>query len=452
MYNPFKKLLVFTTMLSMSVMLFAQSSLNSPYSRYGLGDLSTMNFAPVTMMGGISAGYADAYFTNVDNPASLGALTATSFEVGFDAIRKSLKVGDEKEAFWGGNLNYFSLAFPLINSVNRLLDRRSSDFNWGMSISLLPNSRVSHYNSNDEFIEGVGNITREYAGSGGTNRVMIGNGAKYKNWYFGLNLGYMFGSIKDERAVLYEDVTTSANYSLQESAYRGFFWKLGTQYELDLSNGKGAEDPRAIKSLRFGLTYNSKWNFTTVSYAFDAIKSSNYAGLSDDFADEETDTISVTDALKQTGTYPGEMSLGMTYRRGTKWVAGVNFRMGAWSNYENESQGENLNLANAYEFGIGGQWVPDATSYRFYHRRMMYRAGFTFGQDPRMIDGEQIKTWRLHAGIGLPVVLSRQLSFINLGVEYGNNGGNIPIREGVFRFNVGFTLNNNLWFYKRKYD
>jgi len=82
----------------------------------------------------------------------------------------------------------------------------------------------------------------------------------------------------------------------------------------------------------------------------------------------------------------------------------------------------------------------------------MYRGGLRFGTDPRSINGSQIKQFSLNAGIGLPVVVSRQLSFINLGLNYRRLGGNIPIKEGLFGFNVGVTLNNNLWFLKRKFD
>ena len=93
-------------------------------------------------------------------------------------------------------------------------------------------------------------------------------------------------------------------------------------------------------------------------------------------------------------------------------------------------------LTNAYRLSMGFQYIPDATSYNSYLKRAAYRAGISFGTDPRMINGEQIKQYELNLGIGLPVVVSRQLSFINLGLNYGRFGGNIPIKENIVGINV----------------
>ena len=82
--------------------LDAQISGNSPYSRFGLGDLTSGNFVHLQSMGGISAAYGDAYQTNLRNPASLARLQATSFETGFDVSRSSLKSSDQSAKFLGG--------------------------------------------------------------------------------------------------------------------------------------------------------------------------------------------------------------------------------------------------------------------------------------------------------------------------------------------------------------
>ncbi len=441
--------------IGISIHALAQVKADSPYSRFGIGDLTNQNFAAVQSMGGISAGFADAYYTNLSNPASLAALNATSFEVGFDALNSQLRKGDQKSGFWTGNLKYFSLAFPLINPVNRVLDRKSADFNWGMSFALTPNSRVGYFTSVEEDLPEIGRIKREYAGDGGTNRFTFGNGVQYKKWRFGLNMGYLFGAIEDEKAVLFRELLlASNNYQSTRASYRGFFWNAGLQYEVDLSKGKGKEDARAARSITLGLSGHSQWGFHTVSDELSTLKDVSYLGLNDEFTDEVTDTLSYQEGVKNDGKMPGELSLGAVYRRSNKLLLGVNFKTSAWSKYRNDlkSDQQGGELDNAYQFSIGGQYVPDATSYRYYYRRMYYRAGLNFGTDPRTFQGEQIKNFAVNLGFGLPIVLSRQLSFINLGVTYGRNGGDIPVKINFFRFNVGVTLNNNLWFYKRKFN
>ena len=51
-----KKALIGTLMLAGSLSALAQSSINSPYTRYGLGELSDRGFANNAAMGGV--GYA----------------------------------------------------------------------------------------------------------------------------------------------------------------------------------------------------------------------------------------------------------------------------------------------------------------------------------------------------------------------------------------------------------
>ncbi|NND05729.1 MAG: hypothetical protein HKN87_05060 [Saprospiraceae bacterium] len=444
------------TLLGLGVIFgsYAQVKTDSPYSRFGIGDLVDQNFAPLRAMGGISAAFSDPYLTNLANPASLAMLKATSFEVGFDALNSQLSNGDQKESLWTGNLNYFSLAFPLINPVNRLLDRKSEDFNWGMSFALTPNSRVGYFTSIEEDLPQIGNIVREYGGDGGTNRFSFGNGVQYKQWRFGLNMGYLFGTIEEERAVLFQEIVlASNNYQATNASYRGFFWNAGIQYEIDLSTGKGKEDARTAQSLTLGLTGHSRWNFRTVSDNISTLKDITYKGLNDEFPDEITDTLSFSKGQENQGKMPGSISFGAVYKHSTKWILGANFSSSAWSKYENGLKSEEgSNLDNAFQVSLGAQYVPDASSYRYFYRRISYRAGINFGTDPRTFQGEQIKNFTLNVGFGLPIVLSRQLSFINLGVAYGRYAGNIPVKTNFVRFNVGVTLNNNLWFYKRKFN
>lgn len=432
----------------------AQNNVNSPYSRYGLGDLFSDQFVPAQTMGSISAAFSDPYHSNLSNPASLASLQATSFELGFDVFNSTLKVpsNGQSESYWGGNLNYFSLAFPVINPVNRLYDRRSQDFNWGMGFALLPLSRVNHYSSIEKELDQIGRIREENEGSGGLNKVLWSHGFKYKRFYGGFSIGYLFGTILNEQSVIYRDLPLAFdNYSFNEANYRGLVLKGGLQYTIDLSNGKGEENVRDVKMITLGLSSAARTRFRTLSTDFVALKGVTFQGLSDEFPeDDETDTLSYQTDIERFGKLPGDLSLGLVYHRGARWLVGTNITFLNGSGYENDLS--DYRLKNAVQMGIGFQYTPDVTSFNSYWKRVMYRAGFEFGTDPRVVNGEQIKVFSLNAGIGMPVVVSRQVSFINLGLYYGNHSGSIPIKENVLGFRVGVTLNNNLWFLKRKFN
>ena len=380
-------------------------------------------------------------------------MTNTSFEIGIDASYSRLKDGQNEAGFWGGNINYLSLAFPLINPVNRLLDQKEPDFNWGLNLALMPFSRVSYDNSIEEEMVDIGSVNRQFKGSGGINQVLIGNGLRYKNFCIGLNLGYLFGKIRNERAVLYGDyIIPFHNHYSDEVSYTGLHWNAGIQYKYIISKGKAQEDERGMRSITFGLYGNSPINIKTTSNFLHAkVRQSNsYFGLGSDLRREELDTLSSGIALEQDGKLPAEISLGAAYHHGNKWVLGINFKTSNWSRYENLADLGSFD--NTWEFSIGSQFIPDINSYNYFHHRIRYRAGAFFGMDPRVIENEQLKNFGLTLGLGLPIVAQRQLSFVNLGFEYGRRAGDVLLKENYVKFYLGITLNNNLWFYKRKFN
>jgi hypothetical protein len=455
MYHWIKKVVVVGFCLLIGFKLLAQTSTNSPYSRFGIGDPVSENFVASHSMGGLAAAFTDPYMTNLANPASLGNLQSTSFEIGFETKKSNYSSMSEKASFWGGSLNYFSLAFPVLNPINRVLDRKALDFNWGMSLSLLPLSRVNFSTSVDESLDGIGEALKEYKGSGGTNKVMWGNGFKYKDLYFGLKVGYLFGKINNERTIIFQDLMTPYHdYFRDDVSYRGFVWNAGLQYILELSPKEEKTDARFKKTITFGLYGNSVTSMNTYSNQFYARKGLFYSGLTDNFDASETDTLVHSTDFRESGKLPSQFGFGILLKNGQKWMAGFNVETAGWSKFENQTTlGK---FSNTWTFSIGGEYTPEADSYRFYYKKIRYRAGLVVGKDPRIIENrenqDQLSKFGLNLGFGLPIVISRQASFINLGVEYGHLGGDVPIKENFVAFNVGVTLNNNLWFYKRKFN
>jgi hypothetical protein len=76
-----KKIGVAALLLFLCFNLKAQ--VNSPYSRYALGDLVSGQNIVNRGMGGVAAAYYDYRSVNFVNPASLANLKLTTFDVGF---------------------------------------------------------------------------------------------------------------------------------------------------------------------------------------------------------------------------------------------------------------------------------------------------------------------------------------------------------------------------------
>ena len=59
----------------------AQTTTDSPYSFYGLGDINSRAFANQRSMGGAGTALAEDAYVNTLNPATLGSLRKTTFSV-----------------------------------------------------------------------------------------------------------------------------------------------------------------------------------------------------------------------------------------------------------------------------------------------------------------------------------------------------------------------------------
>jgi hypothetical protein len=75
------------------------------------------------------------------------------------------------------------------------------------------------------------------------------------------------------------------------------------------------------------------------------------------------------------------------------------------------------------------------------------------GTDPRTLDGAQSQFWGVTLGAGFPIILPRQqISFLNIAFEGGRLGVANVLEETYFKISFGFTLNDNSWFFKRKFN
>jgi len=73
------------------ISLAKAQTLNSPYSRYGLGDIVPGQNVLNRGMGGLSAGYSDIRSVNFANPASYGRLVTTTLDIGVDLESRTIR-------------------------------------------------------------------------------------------------------------------------------------------------------------------------------------------------------------------------------------------------------------------------------------------------------------------------------------------------------------------------
>ncbi len=447
-FSKINRALAVALLLLSATFAFAQPKDNSPYSRIGLGDLVQQQFAASRGFGGLSAAYQHSYHINIENPASLAFLNATAFEVGLYAKRAELQDEerpDEEEIVYSGNLRYMSLAFPLQNPINRELERDKSPFRWGMHLSLVPYTQVGYDLEIKAAISEVDTTISNFIGTGGTYRFIWGNGVRYKNFAFGINTGFLFGNISQFSQTTLSEVDNSYDLLLDDDySISGIHLDLGAQYRHDFEspNNKGEIVPNG-KSIVIGAFGNLKRSYNTRAEQY------YRAQLFVEGATIDTDTILFAQDQVGEGRLPAEFTIGIMYQNANKLRVGAEFSSEKWSQFSNPI--EETRMEDVYSIALGGEWIPDATSYNSYVKRMQYRAGFRYGLDPRGVDGDL--TYRaITIGFGMPIISKGVQSYLDWGIEFGSFGKDNGLNEDFIRLTAGFTLNDRSWFFKRRYN
>lgn len=428
---------------------WSQVSENSPLSALGIGDMTPPALVAGQSLAGLYATYYNGYNVNLMNPASYAGLSATAFDVGFDISHITIQDPNSKQSAWGGNFKYLSLSFPLISPVNIVLDRKEQLFKMGMNISLLPVSKMD-YRINQKIIteEGV-SLRQQYGGKGGLNKLQFGTGAQYRNLSGGINVGVLFGSIKNEKSLTFEESFNSHHtYMVNDRAFSGVVWDAGLLYRLYLEKGK--EDSRKDRFLSFGIYGNSRLPVTIEQKILTLRKSGDYAGLDDPNPDRSTvDTIFADHPDRVSDNLPSQLGIGVSYSLSNRLQAGVNFALTNWESFKNT-----LNigsLRNSWESAASVEYTPNPNSLLNYWNRVSYRGTVYYNKDPRIIHSEGLDEKGIRVGLGMPIFQQRQMSYFNISLDYGQLKNNI-FKENFVRFNIGITLNNNLWFYKRRFE
>jgi len=428
--------------------IYGQQTENSPYSRFGLGEIADNNFNHLRQMGGLGASFIDAYHINIVNPASYSFLSATAFDVGLFAKYSSYSDNAQTSRLWSGNLEYLALAFPLKNPINEIYDGVKQKYKLGMAFALMPHSNVSYNILSTNIDPNLGQIERNYIGTGGTYKFMWGNSIKYKDISFGVNLGYLFGKTTYQKNLNFIEQPNSYNNRFSSDYnVNGFLWNAGLMYTKIL-NQKAIEKNRVLpaKRISLGIHGNSANGFNTTS---------NVLEIGEQRLPNLTNRDTIQNQIEQAGKgkLPAELGLGMTYYSGEKYSIGVNYHYSNWASYFNDANKEIVgSLANASKISLGGYYRPNYKSFDNFFERVYYRYGVFYQLDPREINGQKLNEYGFSVGLGMPFVFQRKISNVNLGAQFGQRGTNLPISEKYVKISLGVTFNDDEWFLKRKYN
>jgi hypothetical protein len=422
----------------------AQPTIYSPTSRIGLGQILDYEFIAQEAMGGISAAYHDNVYANPSNAASLAWLRTTSLDVGVYGSKNTINASDGTFDYWSGNITHLSLAFPIFNPINDLLDREERNYAWGMMMGLQPYSLVGYDILVENQDEELGTIQRQYTGNGGTYAVMWGTGFRYEELAIGLRLEYLFGDLKEESTVVFLDQFNSFQNIYRDDLNLGALrWDFGAQYKwvLDRAQKPDGSPGSEQQTLTFGATLQSRSNLNINESRFYRLEHNIY---------DVVDTLIFSEDEQADGVLPGGFSAGIFYQSKNRWDAGVDFNYASWGKYENDIRP--AELRNTWRISSGFGYTPDASDIDSYLKRMTYRAGFNYGLDPRVVNDKQIEEYSISLGFTLPFIGRRRSAYGNFSFKYGERAITNGISESYFRIGFGFTAADNQWFVQSKFD
>ena len=418
-----------------SVKVFGQ--INSPYSRYGLGDMYNSRNVVNKAMGSLATPTFDYQSVNFINPASYSRLQAVTFDVGVEYESRTLRNPEKTNKYTSGNLlfNYLALGMPLKKN-------KQGTTVWGLAFGLRPVSRMNYNVTENSRLSGIDSVSTIYEGTGGANRAFIGTGYRVKDFAFGINAGFLFGQndVSTRRIILNDTVAYYQTRYQNKTSYSKFFADAGFQW--DIKTGKETK-LRIGGNGYLGQKLNASSDLRRETY----IKSNSGA----------IDSIDVVLSQKDVPgeiTMPAGYSVGILFDQQDKFLIGVEWEQVMWTDYK--FLGKSENFGNSQMLRFGAQWIPTILPTKNYFRRVTYRAGFYTGKDAIIAAGDQLPVWAITAGAALPVRrwnnYSNQFTTINTSFEVGRRGkSSQPLSESFFKLNVGLSL-SDVWFFKRRYD
>ncbi len=406
----------------------------SPYSVYGIGELSAGGTATTRMMGGAGIGMRNRRILNLLNPAAVTARDSLSFMADFSMSATNTLY--QQDGFTSAhntfNINSLALSFPIWRSS-------------AMLVGLTPVSNMGYHFSTtvtDPALVGrVGNVEYTSSGSGSVYQLIIAGGATFWNRLsVGAEFQYYFGNLSKATTLTFEetsqrDIDNGFNLSLHSPSL-----KLGVQYEAALPDN-------------LFLTAGATWRMKAPLRGYvDDYQIATVSSVSDTLRFQ-------TDTLARSVSLPHELGFGLSLRKGDRWAANLDFTLADWtaSGFDAQRGFANkgaLPFAASVSRSIRGgfEFTPNRYDARYYLRRVTYRGGAYYNQAYYQVGGHRIDAYGLTFGLTLPIN-NRLYNGVSLGLELGRRGSIADglVRETYVNFHIGFNI-HDIWFRKYRYE
>ncbi len=401
----------------------AQDFGNSPYSRLGIGEMNNTNGSIRSFsMGNTGASAPNSNQLNLQNPALLYYNNTVIFELSVASQLKTLKEAEKSQRDGSTTLNAISMGFPISKR-------------WTAAVGLRPFSTVQYEATSSQSVAGDPNTTAlvKYSGEGTLSEVHFGHGVKIaKDLTLGASGSFVFGTIDNYFVSKLDGPAFQELVIIKETTHNGFLFKSGASYRHKIGT-------------KYQLGVGGVYNFASKLNADQRFMTERRTstGLFGTRGDSTID---------QKVSLPSGFQLGVSLDNSTNWSLNADVETKNWANFRSiEGKQE---FVDAMRVGLGGEYVPEPASPRYF-RRVAYRAGLSTGKTQYQIGGQQLNETAVTWGFTFPLgrALVTESYYLNLGFALGKRGTteNKLVQENFIRIQGGLSLNNR-WFVKRQLD
>lgn len=412
----------------------AQSGTNSPYSQYGLGQLSEQTSGFNRGMNGLGLGFREHNQVNYINPASYSSIDSLTFifDAGLSGQVTNFSENGQKKNANNADFEYAVAAFRASKHL-------------GVSFGIIPFTNIGYNYSISDYLNSDKSttFTNTYNGSGGMHQIYLGAGWEFvKGLSIGANVSYIWGDIDRSVVNSYSDGyinTLSKYYTATISSYRIDF---GLQYTLPLNKKN---------SLTLGLTYG-------LGHKLNSDPSCMVISTNTTTAVADTTSFTVNNGLE----IPTSFGAGLTWNNNNKLKLGADFTYQKWGDTKfpvykviNDVPSYSLSdeyYSDRYKLTIGGEFCNNETSRNFIDR-IRFRAGASYASSYYKVNGQDgPDEISVSVGFGIPIVNAyNNRSILNISGQWVRSEAPGMLKENTFRINIGITFNER-WFMKWKVE
>ena len=426
------KILASFVLATMTTSAFAQSNTNSPYSQFGLGDLTDQSVGFNKGMNGVGLAMRRGNEVNTMNPASYSAVDSLTmlFDAGLSGQITNYKENGKKMNGKSGGFDYVVGQFRAFKGV-------------GVTFGVLPYSNIGYNYSQSEYLNdaSITKMTTTNKGDGGMHQLFIGTGIRlFKPLSIGANLSYLWGDYNRSITSSSSASNVSALQMLYTSDISSYKLDLGMQIELPLSK---------LDNITLGATW-------TPGHSLKADAKCSVINSNSTISKADTTAYKLADAL----SIPTSFGFGLAYNHGQQFRMGADFTMQKWGSVDYpsfDSQAKTYTLKSgllkdSYRFNLGAEWTPRPTGRKFL-QRVRYRAGVGMATPYYYINGKEgPKELSASIGFGIPIMNGYNgRSMLNISGQIVNRSADNMIKETMLRLNIGLTFNER-WFAKWKVE